>query len=196
MEWKNITKENLKNLIDNNTIVSIGKMFGISDTAVKKKAKRMGIWQPRYNYNGHNDNKRKIKNYHCLWCGDKLTKKSKKYCSNQCRQDYEYHIKLNQWKIGVYNTSVIWGVPNFIKRYLWKKYNGKCSRCGWDTPNPYINRVILEIEHIDGNSENNKEDNLDLICPNCHSLTATYKALNKGSGRKDRMMRYYNKQTY
>ena len=30
------------------------------------------------------------------------------------------------------------------------------------------------------------EDNLDLICPNCHSLTATYKGANKGNGRKDR----------
>lgn len=29
----------------------------------------------------------------------------------------------------------------------------------------------LEIEHIDGNALNNKEDNLILLCPNCHSLT-------------------------
>ena len=28
--------------------------------------------------------------------------------------------------------------------------------------------------------------NLELLCPNCHSLTATYKAANMGSGRKDR----------
>lgn len=37
-----------------------------------------------------------------------------------------------------------------------------------------------------GNYLNNSEDNLDLICPNCHSLTPTYRALNIGNGRKDR----------
>jgi predicted HNH restriction endonuclease len=44
----------------------------------------------------------------------------------------------------------------------------------------------LEIEHIDGNFENNAEENLELLCPNCHSLTSTYKGANKGSGRKER----------
>ena len=44
----------------------------------------------------------------------------------------------------------------------------------------------LEVEHIDGNYLNNSEENLDLICPNCHSLTATYKGANKGKGRKER----------
>ena len=32
----------------------------------------------------------------------------------------------------------------------------------------------------------NKEDNFEVLCPNCHSLTSTYKSLNKGKGRKDR----------
>ncbi|MFW5895280.1 MAG: HNH endonuclease [archaeon] len=51
--------------------------------------------------------------------------------------------------------------------------------------------MILEIEHIDGNAKNNREENLDLICPNCHSLTSTYKALNSGKGNRDRLK--YNK---
>lgn len=33
------------------------------------------------------------------------------------------------------------------------------------------------------NSENNSEDNLRLICPNCHSLTSTYRGANRGQGR-------------
>jgi predicted HNH restriction endonuclease len=32
---------------------------------------------------------------------------------------------------------------------------------------------------------NNNEDNLQVLCPNCHSLTSTYKNLNK-LGRKQR----------
>jgi predicted HNH restriction endonuclease len=39
------------------------------------------------------------------------------------------------------------------------------------------------VEHIDGNYENDREKNLTLLCPNCHSLTPTFRALNRGNGR-------------
>lgn len=57
------------------------------------------------------------------------------------------------------------------------------SVCGWNKINPVTKVVPLEIDHIDGNSENNKEENLRLICPNCHSLTSSFRNLNKGKGR-------------
>lgn len=38
---------------------------------------------------------------------------------------------------------------------------------------------VLQIHHIDGNHYNNEESNLQLLCPNCHSLTPTFGALNK-----------------
>ena len=34
--------------------------------------------------------------------------------------------------------------------------------------------IVLEIEHKDGDFQNDKEDNLEFICPNCHSQTPTY----------------------
>lgn len=70
-----------------------------------------------------------------------------------------------------------------IRKYLFIKYNNKCSCCGWCKINPYTNKIPLEIEHIDGNFKNNKENNLRLLCPNCHSLTSTYRSLNNGKGR-------------
>ena len=33
---------------------------------------------------------------------------------------------------------------------------------------------------------NNKEENLILLCPNCHSLTQTYKGANRNHGRQGR----------
>jgi 5-methylcytosine-specific restriction endonuclease McrA len=33
---------------------------------------------------------------------------------------------------------------------------------------------------------NHNEKNLNLLCPNCHSLTPTYGSLNKGNGRLKR----------
>jgi len=50
---------------------------------------------------------------------------------------------------------------------------------------------------VDLNSENNNPSNLELLCPNCHSQTATYKSKNEGNGRKARMVAYHNdKQKY
>ena len=77
-------------------------------------------------------------------------------------------------------------ISNHIRRYLLQKYSNRCSRCGWGEVNPYSGLVPLEIEHIDGNYQNNTETNLILLCPNCHSLTSTYKGANLGKGRKAR----------
>lgn len=66
---------------------------------------------------------------------------------------------------------------------MFDKYQNKCSLCGWGETNPYTNTIPLEIDHIDGNAENNSEENLRLICPNCHSLTPTYRGANRGYGR-------------
>lgn len=81
---------------------------------------------------------------------------------------------------GKYQTS------KYIIRYLFKKYDSKCARCGWNTINIFTGNIPLEIEHIDGNYLNNNEDNLTLLCPNCHALTETYKGANRGNGRHDR----------
>ena len=80
-----------------------------------------------------------------------------------------------------------------IKTYLFKKFDNKCARCGWGKTNPYTNNIPLEVEHIDGNYKNNKEENLILIWPNCHSLTGTYKGANAQHGRKSRSKYYTNK---
>ena len=55
---------------------------------------------------------------------------------------------------------------------------------------PYTKNIPLEIEHKDGNYKNNKEENLILLCPNCHSLASTYKGANINHGRKKRS-KYY-----
>jgi 5-methylcytosine-specific restriction endonuclease McrA len=55
---------------------------------------------------------------------------------------------------------------------------------------PQTGRIPLEIDHIDGDSGHNTEGNLRLLCPNCHSLTPSYRNLNKGNGRLWRREKY------
>ena len=59
-------------------------------------------------------------------------------------------------------------------------------KCNWCEINKVTGKVPIQLEHIDGNSNNNNLDNLELLCPNCHSLTETYGYLNKGNGRDER----------
>lgn len=111
----------------------------------------------------------------------------RKYCSKQCLAIHKYDIFIREWKLGKQKglcgkTST----SKYIRRYLFEKYDNQCARCGWNKINPVTNKIPLEMEHIDGKHTNNKEKNLILLCPNCHSLTPTYKALNKGNGRKGR----------
>lgn len=38
--------------------------------------------------------------------------------------------------------------------------------------------ITLELEHIDGDNQNNVKENLLLLCPNCHSQTPTWRGRN------------------
>ncbi len=122
----------------------------------------------------------------CLYCNKPL-KDNNKYCNNICQANYRYRDYISKWKSGKVNgLKGKYQISNHIRKYLMIKYKHKCSRCGWSKVNPYTKVIPLEIEHLDGNYLNNNEDNLALLCPNCHSLTPTYKGANKGNGRKDR----------
>lgn len=83
-----------------------------------------------------------------------------------------------------------------VERYIFQKYNNKCARCEWSQFNLHTGTLPLEIDHIDGNFQNNKEENLILICPNCHALTKPHKGANRGNGRYYRKQRYHENLSY
>ena len=122
----------------------------------------------------------------CLNCGEQISPK-KKFCNNYCQKEFQYKSYIQKWKEGkIDGIRGEYQISMYIKTYLFKKYHNKCARCGWSERNQFTHSIPLEIEHIDGNYKNNKEDNLILLCPNCHSLTATYKGANVNHGRKSR----------
>lgn len=65
------------------------------------------------------------------------------------------------------------------RRRVFEEQNYCCANCGineW-----FSNPLSLELEHKDGNSLNNSRENLEGLCPNCHSITKTWRGRNKPS---------------
>ena len=125
------------------------------------------------------------KTRYCKNCGKEI-KYPNQYCSQKCQHEYAYKTYIERWKNGKESGTIKHGPTKQVKRYIKEKYNNQCCKCGWNEVNPVTGKVPVEIHHIDGNYKNNKEENLELLCPNCHSLTSSYRALNCGDGRKDR----------
>ena len=114
----------------------------------------------------------------CLFCGKENSyghSKVNKYCSAKCQQDYQWEFvkkpKLEQGHGGNY------------RRYLKEKYGDCCAECG-QTSSWNNKSLTLQLDHIDGNSDNNALSNLRLLCPNCHSQTDTYGSKGQGSRYK------------
>ena len=182
-------KEELENLIliQNLSYEAIGRGYGVTGNAIKKAAVRLGIELPlRRKINPSESfnrcNPKTIR--HCLNCGKELDYSAKKYCSSTCQAEHQYLVYIEQWKDGKKSgTCGKYDVSQYIRKYLFDKHSNKCQKCGWGEINPITGLVPLQIHHIDGDCLNNNENNLELLCPNCHSLTDTYGNLNHTSRR-------------
>ena len=139
-----------------------------------------------YNNSRRNLGRKEKQKVFCLSCNKEINSNSI-YCSNKCQCNHKYYNYIDRWKNGLENgMSGPNSISTHIRHYLFKKYDNKCCKCGWSKVNETSGKIPLQINHINGIYTDNTEDNLELICPNCHSLTSTFMALNKGNGRKHR----------
>lgn len=63
-----------------------------------------------------------------------------------------------------------------------REQKNKCAHCGlshWQGQ-----QLTLEIDHKDGDHQNDLRSNVEALCPNCHSLTDTWRGRNKSSQGK------------
>lgn len=110
---------------------------------------------------------------------------SKRLCNRSCSNSYKNKIR----ELDITNNPQKYSNAA-IRKFLIKIRGDSCSKCGWREVNPKTLKCPIQLNHIDGHSENKKFDNLELVCPNCHSLTPTFGSLNMGNGRFLRRERY------
>ena len=121
----------------------------------------------------------------CIMCGEST--KNSNFCSHTCRQEKDRRDNIDLWLngkiVGYKGKNKL--LKNFVRFYIFEKNGGtQCSSCGWDGKHPDDGKSLTEIDHIDGNADNTKPDNLRVLCPNCHSMTSTFRARNNSSTRE------------
>ena len=127
---------------------------------------------------------KKDKKY-CKHCNKELNTKAKIFCNHNCQINSQYNEYIERWKNGneLGYKGKAKALANPIRKYMLLKHNNTCQECGWNKHHPVDNRPLVEIDHIDGDASNCKEENLRVLCPNCHSMTPTFRARNKTSTR-------------
>ena len=122
----------------------------------------------------------------CIVCNKTLGRQAKKYCSIVCQRQHLTNLYLQDWfdgKVDGFNDTKQCSLSKRIRDYVLNRAGHQCEECGWNKKHPITGRVPLDVHHVDGDSKNNRPENLKALCPNCHALTLTYKNLNRGRGR-------------
>ncbi len=128
-----------------------------------------------------------IMKYKCLYCNKESIQGKNcfgKYCDSKCQAGHEYTRYISNWKRGLVSGATSRNeVSKHVRKYLLDKFKRACIKCGWNKSHPVDGNALVHINHIDGNSSNCLESNLEVICPNCHSETPNYGRRNKVSSR-------------
>jgi len=150
----------------NNKITHVGKKFCSQSCSIT-----------------HNNRLRISKqiNVVCITCNIsfKTHQHDAKFCSRECFNLERKRIKDTEIESGECQTMS----TRRYKVYLYEKHGEKCMKCGWNEVNEYTGKIPLELHHVDGNPDNNSLENLEILCPNHHSLTKNWKGGQKENGR-------------
>ena len=88
------------------------------------------------------------------------------------KETLEYDLEYLPWDEIIKKYSI-----KTIRKIILKQQGNRCARCGLKKWNGKI--ITLQLHHKDGNRKNNKRNNLECVCLNCHSLTENFGSKNK-----------------
>lgn len=110
-------------------------------------------------------------------CGNNIDNQSHLYCSTECRTNSRKERVMNN---ALTNNTI--HNRKTLKKYIIESRGYQCEIC--KNSEWLSNPIPLELHHINGLANDNTWENLQLICPNCHTFTPYHKGKNKGRGRK------------
>ena len=116
-------------------------------------------------------------------CGRRLSRNNY-FCSNICKTAAYRKTVIDAFYAGTLEPTPFFN--GVVRQHLLHLFHERCQQCGWNEKNAFSGKVPVEVEHIDGDWRNIAPDNLTVLCPNCHSLTKTFRGLNRGRGRPGR----------
>lgn len=122
----------------------------------------------------------------CPNCGNDVLKRNNKYCDQNCRDEHVTKISDERYFLGLH-------LDDYTVKKAYLRHNPEiCVSCKIG-PKWNGNPLVLQLDHIDGNSDNNMPSNLQLLCPNCHTQTETFgskQTVNAGKPKQTRRNSY------
>ena len=157
MAKKNWTDQELMNAVESshsirNVIIKLGLVpAGGNYATVKNFIKKHDIDTSHFTGQGHNRGKTRDNG---LKGGRRAKLLSEILVRNSFYQSHKLRLRL-------------------IKEDVFPHECSKCHLTVW-----LGHPIPLELEHVNGVCDDNRLENLCLLCPNCHALTSTYRGRN------------------
>lgn len=112
------------------------------------------------------------------------------YDGNQNRRGMP-HNESRKSLDDILNNKIIYKTSDLKKRLIEEGLKeNKCEKCGINEWNG--EELCLELHHIDGNHYNNNLSNLQILCPNCHSQTKSFRGRKKIVEKNDKLIEITN----
>lgn len=144
----------IKNRIDDSSFIQICK----SSNSMAEAASRLGL-----HFNSFKKRAIELGCYHPNQAGIGLRKNMPKIPLKEIIHD-NLHPHYQTYKLK----------QRLIQEGVKKNQCEKCGISNWNG-----SPLKMELHHLDGNRTNHSLNNLQMICPNCHSQTTNYRAKNK-----------------
>lgn len=165
---RNISKEKLQKILDISTSLSNAlTIIGFKTKGYNRKTLKKIIEEYKLDLSNMKENYKK------------MIEKNSNLISNFKKK------KVDEYKLIFCENSKIkrYTIKNIIIREKLLKF--QCNLCG-NKGNWQKLKLVLQLDHKNGISDDYRLENLRFLCPNCHSQTDTYAGKNKNKIKEDK----------